>query len=106
MIYLLLALGLIAIATLIYQVYQKDHNMQKLLISLSLLCLLLIFTYATKIMLVYKPLLILHIALVIMGWRGLIRFLIKGEKHFYWIFSPAVSLLLFVIISLFFRENG
>ncbi len=74
--------------------------------SLGLLLLLLILTYSTKILLVYKPLLVLHIALLIVAWWHYYRYVFKDILKIYWMLSPLVSLGLFVIIALFFRENG
>jgi len=106
MIYFLSALVLVIIVSAVYLSYKKSHNQEKLLSSLGLLVLLLIFTYSTKILLVYKPLLVLHIALLIMAWWRYYRYIFKNILTLYWILSPLVSLLLFVVISLFFRENG
>jgi len=106
MIYFLSALALVIIVLTVYFSYQKSHDKTKLLRSMGLLILLLVLTYSTKILLVYKPLLLLHIALLIMAWWHYYRYIFKNILTLYWILSPLVSLGLFVIIALFFRENG
>jgi len=106
MVYFLSALALVLMITGIVLSYQKYHDKKTFFVNLALLLVLLIFTYATKILLVYKPLLILHIALLIMAWRGLYLRIFKAKFNPYWIFSPLLSVALFVVIALFFRENG
>ncbi len=106
MLYLVFAIILVLIMTTLYLSYQKSHDREKLLRSFGLLILLLIFTYATKILLIYKPLLVLHLALLIMAWWHYYRYIFKGILKVYWILSPLASLGLFVITALFFRENG
>ena len=106
MLYLVFAILLVLIMTTLYLSYQKSHEKKKLLHSVGLLILLLIFTYATKILLIYKPLLVLHLALLIMAWWHYYRFIMKDILKVHWILSPLASLGVFVIIALFFRENG
>ena len=104
--YLLLALLLLLIMIAIYRSYQNAHDAQKLFVRIALLITLMIFTYASKILLVYKPLLILHLALLMLAWWHYYRYIIKDILKLYWILSPLLSLTLFIIIALFFRENG
>lgn len=106
MIYFLSALALVLIVVGIYFSYQKSQNQPKLLRSVGLLILLLMLTYSLKILLVYKPILLLHIALLIVAWWHYYRYIFKDILSLYWILSPIVSLVLFIIIALFFRENG
>ena len=104
--YLLFALALVLIMITLYGSYQKSHNHKKLVQSLGLLLLLLILTYSTKILLIYKPLLVLHIALLIVAWWHYYRYIFKDIFKLSWMLSPLLSLGLFVLIALFFRENG
>jgi lysylphosphatidylglycerol synthetase-like protein (DUF2156 family) len=106
MIYLLLAALLLFITSTIYISYQKSTDTKKFILSLGILLLLIIFTYSSKVLLIYKPLLILHIALLIMAWRAYYFYLFKDKWQPYWIASPLISILIFVNIALFFRENG
>jgi len=106
MIYFVTALVLVILVSAVYFSYKRSSDQGKLLRSLGLLILLLILTYSTKILLVYKPLLVLHIALLIMAWWSYMRYIIKNILTLYWILSPIISFILFIIIALFFRENG
>ena len=75
MIYLIVAIALIVIISTIVDSYKKEHDNKRVLISTILLIALLIFTYASKILFIYKPIFVLHLALLIMGWRNYSRYL-------------------------------
>ncbi len=106
MIYLIVALALIIVVSTIVYSYKKDHNNQKMILSTVLLIILLISTYASKVLLIYVPIFVLHLALLIMGWRYYSRYLFQHKLNIYWILSPLLSIILFIAISIFFRENG
>ncbi len=106
MIYLIVAGALIIIVSTIVYGYKKNHDNKKMILSTVLLISLLIFTYASKILLIYKPMFVLHLALLIMGWRYYSRYLFQNILNIYWILAPLASIVLFIAISLFFRENG
>lgn len=106
MLYVVIALIVILSVYSIVFSYQKYHDKRRFILAITFLILLLIVTYATKVVFIYKPLLVLHIALLIMAWRSFYLYLTKGVSWSYWIFSPLFSLLLFIIIALFFREHG
>jgi len=106
MIYIAIALIIILSVFSIVLSYQKYHDKRRFLLAIAFLILLLIVTYATKVVFVYKPLLVLHIALLMMAWRAFYLYLRKGKEYSYWIFSPLFSLALFILIALFFREHG
>ncbi len=106
MIYLIVAIALIIVVSTIVYSYKKEHDNKKMILSTFLLVSLLILTYASKILLIYKPIFVLHLALLIMGWRYYSRYLFQHKLNIYWTLSPIVSVVLFIAISLFFRENG
>ena len=106
MLYIALALALILIVSTLIFSYQKYHDKRRFVFSLLILVGLSILTYATKILLIYKPLLVVHIALLIMAWYHYYLSLKKRQAWSFWIFAPTLSLMLFVLISLFVRENG
>ncbi len=106
MMYLLGAALLILISAGVYAQFQSHHDKKQLFIHIVLLTLLLIFTYSSKILLVYKPLLLLHLALVMVAWWYYYRYVKREISFSYWILSPVVSIVLFVLTALFFRENG
>jgi len=106
MIYLLGAFVLVLIVTGIYMQFLTHHDKKQFFIHIGLLVLLLIFTYASKVLFVYKPLLLLHLALVMVAWWYYYRYIKRDSLFSYWILSPALSVALFVLTALFFRENG
>ncbi len=106
MIYLIVAIALIIVVSTIIYSYKKEHDKKRVALSTILLTILLICTYASKVLLIYKPIFVLHLALLITGWRYYSRYLFQHKLNIYWILSPTISIVLFIAISLFFRENG
>ena len=106
MMYLLGAALLILISAGVYTQFQSHHDKKQLFIHLILLTLLMIFTYSSKVLFIYKPLLLLHLALVMIAWWHYYRFVKRDIAFSYWILSPLVSIVLFILTALFFRENG
>ena len=107
MLYILLsALLLILLVSLIVMRYKKSHNLSTFLQSFALFAMLLLLTYALKVLMIYKPITILHVALLIMGWRSFYHFISAQDKPRYWMFFPWVTILAFVFVSLTFGAQG
>ncbi len=106
MLYLLIALLLLSIMIVLFRTYKRSHDRKKLFLSLALFSLLLLLSYTSKILFLYKPLFILHLALLLTAWWHYYRYIFKDTLIRYWIFSPLLSVALFILIALFFRENG
>ncbi len=103
--YLLFAFTLVILGTLLYTRYSRSHDIRYLLYGFGWILIAVIFTYATKILFVYKPLLVLHLALLILCWRGVVVYITQKRVAWPLLLAPSISLIMFVAIALFFREN-
>jgi hypothetical protein len=106
MVYFLLALLLLIVIGLIYRKFIKSDNPKYLLKSVILLFLVLFFTYISKVIIIHKPLFVLHLAFVMLSWIGLFFYLVKDKLNLWMILSPLASTLFFIAMALFFKENG
>jgi hypothetical protein len=106
MIYFILAILLLLIIVSIYYRYQKDNNPKQLLKSIAYVLAVLFFTYISKVIIIHKPIFVLHLALVMLSWSGLFLYLIKDRLRLWMIFAPLSSTVLFFAMALFFRENA
>ncbi len=104
--YLVVALVLLLVVVGIFKSYKHYHDRQKLFSSLALLVLLFVFVYSSKILIIYKPILILHLALLFWAFYHYIRYLKGSKLSLVSILSPLFSIALFILVSLYFRENG
>ncbi|OQX74099.1 MAG: hypothetical protein B6D59_03455 [Campylobacteraceae bacterium 4484_4] len=103
--YLLFALLLVGLGAGLYFRYRDSYDLRYLATGAGWIILALFFTYATKILFVYKPILVLHLALLILSWTGVVKYITQKKAIWPLLLAPSVSLILFVTIALFFREN-
>ena len=106
MIYFTIAVLLLLVILLIYYKYKKSDNPKQLIQSVTFVGIVLFFTYISKVIIVHKPIFVLHLALVILSWIGLFLYLVKNRLQLWMILAPIVSTILFFAMALFFRENA
>ncbi|WP_456451281.1 hypothetical protein [Hydrogenimonas sp.] len=61
-------------------------------------------TSFARSMIVYKPLMVLHIAATMLFWYGLILWLVRREIKWAFFTAPAVTAALFFLVAWIFRE--
>ena len=106
MIYLIIAFLLLIITLSIFYNYKKRNDKKRVLMSITLVLSVLFFTYISKVIIIHKPIFVLHLALMIISWTGLFLYLVKNRLQLMMILAPVVSTSLFFTIALFFRDNA
>ncbi len=106
MIYFVLALIVAILIFSIYILYKKGIGKKELVMRIGLSIALIFFTYVSKTIFIHKPIFVLHLALLILSWIYLFKYIFKGELNIWMILSPAVTTALFFSVALFFRENA
>ncbi|WP_456449537.1 hypothetical protein [Hydrogenimonas sp.] len=104
MLYVVAALVLLGYATLLYRAYREGRDVFFLLKGLGLMGAGSFFVSFVRTMIVYKPLMVLHIAATILFWYALLVYLIRGRVHGLFFAAPLVSMTLFFVVAWFFRE--
>ncbi len=105
MIYALASLVLIAYGVLLYRGYRNDGDLKRLAIGIGLVAMALFYTGFSRTMLVYKPIMIGHIALTILCWYATARYILFRVFNPWQLFSPLVTIGLFFFIAWFFKES-
>ena len=96
---LLVLVVLITLAAVFFQ-YSRNKNIKKLLISLGTFRIIISLGVVGNLTRQVFPLFIAHILLMIMSWGGLVWYLIR-DKYYWWIiFSPVVTIGLFLLLEL------
>jgi len=96
---LLVLVVLITLAAVFFQ-YSRNKNIKKLLISLGTFGIIISLGVVGNLTRQVFPLFIAHILLMIMSWGGLVWYLIR-DKYYWWIiFSPVVTIGLFLLLEL------
>jgi len=97
----LIILAIIATVGIIFFQYSRNKNLKKLLIALAtfgaIISLGVVGNLTTRPVI---PIFMAHLILVIAAWGGLMAYLVK-EKYYWWvIFSPVVTIGLFLVLEL------
>ena len=96
---LLLVVILITFGAIFFQ-YYRNKNLKKLLISLGTFAAIISLGVVGNLTRQVFPLFISQIILIIISWGGLIWYLIR-DKYYWWIiFSPVVTIGLFLLLEL------
>ncbi len=104
--YILMALILLAAIIVLYIRYRKTGRLETLLHYGGAIAVAIFFTYVSKVILVHKPIFIIHLALLFLSWIAVFYYLFKDRLMLWFLLSPLATTLFFLFEALFFREHG
>lgn len=104
MIYVLAALILLLFGVLLYKAYIDDREVATLLKGAAMIAAGFFFTTFSRSMIVYKPLMVLHIALTLLYWYGVVLYLLRRDVKISFLAAPLASMTLFFLVAWIFRE--
>ena len=96
---LLVIIILVTFGIIFFQ-YSRNKDVKKLLIALSTFGVILSLAVVGNLTRQVIPLFVAHMVLVIAAWGALIVFLIKDRYYWWVIFSPVVTIGLFLLLEL------
>ena len=95
----LIILAIFATLGIIFFQFKRYRDIKKLFISLATLAAIIAFLVVGNVTRPVMPIFLAHIMLIIVSWGGLLFYLFK-ERYYCWIiFSPAVTIGLFLILE-------
>jgi len=80
--------------------YSKTKNLKKLLISLGTFGVILGLAVAGAITRQVMPLFVAHLILLVFAWGGLFVYLLKDRYYWWVLFSPALTIGVFLLMEL------
>jgi len=92
-------LTLLTTLVVIFIQYSRSRNLKKLLIALATFGAVISLGIMGNITRQIMPLFMVHLILMVLSWGGLIFYLIRGKYYWWIIFSPVLSLGLFLILE-------
>ena len=96
----LIILAIFATLGIIFFQYSRNKDLKKLLIALTTFAMIITLSIVGNLTRPVMPIFMAHIMLIVASWTGLILYLIK-EKYYWWIiFSPVVTIVLFLLLEL------
>ena len=95
----LIILVIIATIAMIFLKYSKNKDMKKLLIALASFALIISLGVMGNLTRSVIPIFMAHLVLLILAWGGLLWYLIRGKYYWWIIFSPLVTIGLFLVLE-------
>ena len=89
---------LATLAIIIFK-YTKDKNIKKLLISLVTFGFIISLSVVGNLTRPVMPIYIAHMLFVIIAWGGLVIYLFNNKYYWWFIFSPVVTVGLFLLLE-------
>jgi hypothetical protein len=96
----LIILAIFATLAGIFFQYSRNKDLKKLFIALMTFAVIVSFSVVGNLTRQVMPIYLAHIMLIFVSWGGLIVYLVR-DKYYWWIvFSPAVTIGLFLLLEL------
>lgn len=96
----LIIVAIIATLSLIFLHYLKRRNLKKLLVMIGTFGVILSLAVMGNLTRQVMPIFIAHLILLVFAWGGLLVYLFK-DRYFWWIiFSPILTIGLFLLLEL------
>lgn len=91
--------GLITLGSIFF-LYQRNRDIKKLLIALATFGMLVVLAVLGNVTRQVLPLFMAHAALLLFSWGGLIAYLIRDRYYWWVIFSPWLTIGIFLLLEL------
>lgn len=96
----LIILAIFATLGIIFFQYSRKKDLKKLLIALITFAMIVTLAVVGNVTRPIMPVFLAHIMLILVSWGGLMVYLIR-DKYYWWIiFSPVVTIGLFLLLEL------
>jgi len=92
--FVLLTLGIIFVQ------YRRGRNSKKLLLSLFSFAVIVSLAVAGNLTRPVLPIFIAHLVLLVLAWGSLIWYSIRGRYYWWLIFSPMITIALFLLMEM------
>jgi hypothetical protein len=96
----LIILAIFATLGIIFFQYTKNKNLKKLFISLITVAVIITLAVLGNVTRPVMPIFLAHIMLTVIAWGGLIVYFIRDRYYWWIIFSPVVTIGLFLLLEL------
>jgi len=96
----LLILAVLLTFGLIFGLYRRNKDTKRLFIALATFIAIISLGIMGNITRPIIPLFLTHIVLIVFAWVGLLYYLFKKRYLWWLIFSPVVTIVLFIALSL------
>ena len=96
----LIILAILATLVIIFFQYSRNKDLKKLFIALGSFLLIISLGIMGNLTRQVIPLFMAHIVLIVIAWGGLMVYLVRDRYYWWIIFSPFVTIGLFLLLEL------
>jgi len=96
----LIILSILATLAIIFFQYSRNKDLKKLFIALGSFLLIIFLGIMGNLTRQIIPLFMAHIVLIVIAWGGLMVYLMRDRYYWWIIFSPVVTIGLFLLLEL------
>ncbi len=96
----LIILSILATLAIIFFQYSRNKDLKKLFIALGSFLLIISLGIMGNLTRQVIPLFMAHIVLIVIAWGGLMVYLMRDRYYWWIIFSPLVTIGLFLLLEL------
>ncbi|MCD6213157.1 MAG: hypothetical protein J7J02_09270 [Sulfurovum sp.] len=96
----LIILSILATLAIIFFQYSRNKDLKKLFIALGSFLLIVSLGIMGNLTRQVIPLFMAHIVLIVIAWGGLMVYLMRDRYYWWIIFSPVVTIGLFLLLEL------
>ena len=96
----LIILAILATLAIIFFQYSRNKDLKKLFIALGSFLLIVSLAIIGNLTRQVIPIFMAHIVLIVIAWGGLMVYLIRDRYYWWIIFSPVVTIGLFLLLEL------
>lgn len=96
----LIILTILATLAVIFFSYSRNKDLKKLLIALGSFLLIVSLAIMGNVTRQVMPLFLAHIVLIVAAWGGLMVYIVRDRYYWWLIFSPIVTIGLFLMLEL------
>ena len=96
----LIILAILATLVIIFFSYSRNKDLRKLFIALGSFLLIISLAIVGNVTRQVMPLFLAHIVLIVVAWGGLMLYIVRDRYYWWVIFSPLVTIGLFLLLEL------
>lgn len=94
-----IVLAVLVTLGIIWLFYRRSRDMKKLFIALATFGVIVSLAVLGNVTRQIMPIYMAHIILVLLSWGGLIVYLLKGRYYWWIIFSPVITIGVFLLLE-------
>lgn len=93
-------LAILATLAIVFFQYNRNKDLKKLFVALITFGIIISLAVVGNLTRQVMPIYLAHIMLIIVSWGGLIVYLVRDRYYWWIVFSPAVTIGLFLLLEL------